>query len=268
MKITEQPQSVAIDVNAAASFSVEASGVSSYQWQFSRDGGSTWQNAGFTGSRTNEMTVEFNSSRIQYVFRCELTGKDGSQAYTDTVKASEAMKITEQPQSVEIDGYETVSFSVKANGVSSYQWQFSRDGGSTWQNAGFSGSKTKEMTVEINSSRIKYVFRCELTGKDETKQYTDIVYVSQIFAITKQPSSVTADVNDTVTFQTAASGVSSYQWEFSRDNGTTWQNAGFTGSKTNTLTVELNSTRIQYVFRCKLVNAEGDVIYTDIVKAK
>ncbi|MGN0159531.1 MAG: hypothetical protein ACI39W_10465, partial [Brotaphodocola sp.] len=63
-------------------FSVEASGVSSYQWQFSRDGGETWQAAGFAGSKTEKITVELNSVRIKYVFRCELTNADGERLFT------------------------------------------------------------------------------------------------------------------------------------------------------------------------------------------
>ncbi|MGN0159532.1 MAG: leucine-rich repeat domain-containing protein, partial [Brotaphodocola sp.] len=145
-EITKQPENVVAGVNDTVIFSVEATGVENYQWQFSRDGGETWQTAGFSGNKTSEMTVELNATRIRYEFRCELTGTDGSKLYTDTVKAAEAFKITKQPINAEVaDVNETVKFSVEASGVSSYQWQFSRDG-ETWQTAGFSGNKTSEMT--------------------------------------------------------------------------------------------------------------------------
>ena len=68
-----------------------------------------------------------------------------------------------------------VTFEVGATGASGYQWQFSRDNGNTWQSAGFKGSRTSEMTVELNSVRRKYVFRCELTGADGRKLYTGVI---------------------------------------------------------------------------------------------
>ena len=63
---------------------------------------------------------------MKYLFRCEVTGKDGSKLYTDVVKAEEAFKIIEQPSDAEVMSVdETVTFEVGATGVKSYQWQFS-----------------------------------------------------------------------------------------------------------------------------------------------
>lgn len=176
--ITSQPSDVDVtNTNEIVAFKVEAAGVGSYQWQFSRNDGASWQSAGFTGSRTSEMTVELNASRMNYLFRCELTGKDGSKKlYTDTVSAKVKFAITKEPEDVQTteETAEAV-FKVEAVGASGYQWQFSRDNGNTWQSAGFKGSRTSEMTVELNSVRRKYVFRCELTGADGRKLYTGVV---------------------------------------------------------------------------------------------
>ena len=267
-EITKQPSDVEAYLNDTVEFRVEANGASSYQWQFSRDNGETWQSAGFSGNRTAMMTVELNATRIQYSFRCELTGKDGSKLYTDVVRAVEAFEITKQPSSVEANVNDTVEFRVEAVGVSSYQWQFSRDNEESWQLAGFSGNRTEAMTVELNATRIQYSFRCELTGKDGSKLYTDSVKAVEIFEITKQPSNTETYVNGTVEFNVEAVGVNSYQWQFSRDNGETWQSAGFSGNRTATMTVELNATRIQYNFRCELTGRDGSKLYTDIVKAE
>ena len=251
-------------------FNVQANQVKSYQWQFSRDNGATWQAAGFPGNRTEEMTVELNAARMKYLFRCEVTGKDGSKLYTDVVKAEEAFKIIEQPSDVEVMSVdETVTFEVGATGVKSYQWQFSRDNGNSWQATGFTGNRTSKMTVELNASRIKYLFRCELTGADGNKLYTDTVKAEEKFAISKQPSDVAVvNADETVTFEVGATGVSGYQWQFSRDNGNSWQATGFTGNRTSKMTVELNASRIKYLFRCELTGADGNKLYTDAVKAE
>lgn len=268
--ILQQPSSAEVtDANETVAFEVEASGVQSYQWQFSRDHGQSWQSAGFSGSRTSKMTVEFNTSRINYVFRCKLTGADGSELYTDTVKAGERFEITTQPADVEVsDVSEPAVFKVEATGARSYQWQFSRDHGQSWQTAGFTGSRTPEMTVELNASRMNYIFRCELTGADGSRIYTDTVQAKERFMIVTQPSDVTiSDVNETVVFAVAASGAKSYQWQFSRDNGKSWQSAGFTGSRTAEMHVALNASRAKYKFRCELTGSDGSKLYTDVVGA-
>ena len=272
LEIIEQPQNVMVtSVTDKVVFNVQANQVKSYQWQFSRDNGATWQAAGFPGNRTEEMTVELNAARMKYLFRCEVTGKDGSKLYTDVVKAEEAFKIIEQPSDVEVMSVdETVTFEVGATGVKSYQWQFSRDNGNSWQATGFTGNRTSKMTVELNASRIKYLFRCELTGADGNKLYTDAVKAEEKFAITSQPSDVdVTNTNEIVAFKVEAAGVGSYQWQFSRNDGASWQSAGFTGSRTSEMTVELNASRMNYLFRCELTGKDGSKkLYTDTVSAK
>ena len=270
--IIEQPQNVMVtSVTDKVVFNVQANQVKSYQWQFSRDNGATWQAAGFPGNRTEEMTVELNAARMKYLFRCEVTGKDGSKLYTDVVKAEEAFKIIEQPSDAEAMSVdEMVTFEVGATGVKSYQWQFSRDNGNSWQATGFTGNRTSKMTVELNASRIKYLFRCELTGADGNKLYTDAVKAEEKFAITSQPSDVdVTNTSEIVAFKVEAAGVGSYQWQFSRNNGASWQSAGFTGSRTSEMTVELNASRMNYLFRCELTGKDGSKkLYTDTVSAK
>ena len=269
LEIIEQPQNVMVtSVTYKVVFNVQANQVKSYQWQFSRDNGATWQAAGFPGNRTEEMTVELNAARMKYLFRCEVTGKDESKLYTDVVKAEEKFAITSQPSDVDVTNTnEIVAFKVEAAGVGSYQWQFSRNDGASWQSAGFTGSRTPEMTVELNASRMNYLFRCELTGKDGSKKlYTDTVSAKVKFAITKEPEDVqTTEETAEAVFKVEAVGASGYQWQFSRDNGNTWQSAGFKGSRTSEMTVELNSVRRKYVFRCELTGVDGRKLYTGVV---
>ena len=267
--IIKQPSDVAVvNEDETVTFEVGATGVSGYQWQFSRDNGNSWQATGFTGNRTSKMTVELNASRIKYLFRCELTGADGNKLYTDAVKAEEKFAITSQPSDVDVTNTsEIVAFKVEAAGVGSYQWQFSRNNGASWQSAGFTGSRTSEMTVELNASRMNYLFRCELTGKDGSKKlYTDTVSAKVKFAITKEPEDVQAtEETAEAVFKVEAVGASGYQWQFSRDNGNTWQSAGFKGSRTSEMTVELNSVRRKYIFRCELTGADGRKLYTGVI---
>lgn len=74
--IYTQPQSQTICGNSA-SFTVEAAGVVSYQWQMSSNGGSSWSNVtgtDFTGVTTPTLNIANAASYSGYQFRVVLTG--------------------------------------------------------------------------------------------------------------------------------------------------------------------------------------------------
>ncbi|HCT35706.1 MAG TPA: hypothetical protein DF292_01560 [Firmicutes bacterium] len=179
--ITSQPQDTTIPEGAAATFSItaelpddEASGVLSYQWQQSTDGGSNWGNA--DGATTNSYTTPaatFASNGHQY--RCQVINtREGVSAtfFSNSVALSVVAgpTITNQPQNITILKGTTAIFSVTAEtadggigGVLSYQWQLSTDGGSVWSNV--DGATTHSYTtalVTITSNG--YQYRCKVTN--------------------------------------------------------------------------------------------------------
>lgn len=87
-----------------------------------------------------------------------------------------------------------------------------------------------------------------------------------VIVITKQPEYAVAQVGDTVSFTVAATNVVSYQWQFSNDNGFSWQDSSMTSAKTATLSdYEVTTTRLSYLFRCKLTGSDGAAVYTNVV---
>ena len=81
-----------------------------------------------------------------------------------------------------------------------------------------------------------------------------------------QPKDWYGSIGDTVVYTVVAMNVAAYQWQYSDNDGVTWRN--FTGdSKTDTLTfVVTESTNPTRLRRCKLTDADGNIIYTDAVK--
>ena len=80
---------VVATVGEKVSFEVTAVGANSYQWQYSPDNGNTWKTnwaSSVTGSKTSKITLPVKSSSLKYQFRCVITGKDGSQIKTNSVK--------------------------------------------------------------------------------------------------------------------------------------------------------------------------------------
>lgn len=90
-ELITQPVSATAAVGDKVSFTVEAVGVASYQWQFSSNNGSTWSDSTATGARTNTLSnYEVTSARLSYKFRCKLTDYDGNVVYTDVVGINQA----------------------------------------------------------------------------------------------------------------------------------------------------------------------------------
>ena len=80
-----------------------------------------------------------------------------------------------------------------------------------------------------------------------------------------QPKDAVGDVGDTVTFTVVAMNVASYQWEVAKIGTNTWNNSGSAGATTETATTVIANTTYNYRLRCKLTDADGNVIYSDEV---
>ena len=261
--VTVQPQSVTAAEGETAIFTVEAVGTDlSYQWQYKTPTGS-WKNATATGNKTDTLTVPATMSRSGYQYRCKVSnslGQDLSQPALLTVAS--APVITVQPQSVTALESSTAVFTVAAVGSDlSYQWQYKTPTGS-WKNATAEGNKTDTLTVPVTMSRNGYSYRCIVSnnvGQDISEPA--VLTVSAPPVITVQPQSVTANLDEIVTFSVTATGADlQYQWQYETPTGSTWKNATATGNKTDTLTVPATESRNGYSYRCKVTNAAGEDI--------
>ena len=146
-KITTQPSDVTVDEGKSYSISLSATGTSlGYQWQYSTDNGSTWNNTYLTGYDTDTLHdpdayLSWNGRR----FRCIVTDSCGNSVTSASILLTvvEVPKITSQPSNVTVGEGKPYSLTVSASGTDlSYQWQYSTDNGSTWNNSGLSGNKT------------------------------------------------------------------------------------------------------------------------------
>ena len=84
--------------------------------------------------------------------------------------------------------------------------------------------------------------------------------------ITKQPENVTCNVGATVSLSLTATGVTAYQWQFSSDGGNTWSKLYWDGATTDTMTFTANETRMANLYRCMLTDADGNEVYTNVVR--
>ena len=85
------------------------------------------------------------------------------------------------------------------------------------------------------------------------------------FAIVKQPEDVEGEIGETITFSIEATEAVSYQWQNSLD-GESWANSNLSGSKTATISVPVTNGRYNYQWRCVVMDAKGNVLYSDSVQ--
>lgn len=88
MFIIYQPKNWYGAVGDTASFTVTAMNVSTYRWQTSSDGGTTWKNSSTSTTGYNAPTISFlmEERLVGILRRCKLTDADGNELYTDVVQ--------------------------------------------------------------------------------------------------------------------------------------------------------------------------------------
>ena len=274
LAITAQPESVTATVGDTAYFTVTAAGDGlTYQWQYSNNGGTTWNNSPAEGNKTATLTVPATQDRNGLKYRCKVTDSHSSTLISDaatlTVSGQAVFAITVQPENVTAAVGDTVHFTVTATGDGlTYQWQYSSSGSTKWYNSPAEGNKTATLTVPATQDRSGNRYRCKvfdshgsaLTSSAATLTVTE----AAVFAITAQPENVTANVGDTAHFTVAASGDGlKYQWQFSDDGGAKWYNSPAEGNKTATLTVPATQDRSGNKYRCKVTDSNGSKLTSD-----
>lgn len=83
--------------------------------------------------------------------------------------------------------------------------------------------------------------------------------------ITDQPVDYEGYIGDTATFTVVAMGEGlTYQWYWY--NGTKWQTSGMTGNKTATLSGEINTGRLTYLYHCEITDKYGNKVTSNEVR--
>lgn len=170
--ISAQPQAVTACTGSNTSFSITAVNPGSYQWQVDTGTGFTdISNTGpYSGAQTATLSLTaVTASMNGYQYRCVIASCPSSitsAAALLTVNSSAA--ISTQPVSVSICQNGNTGFNVIAGGtISSYQWQVSTDGGTTYTN--ISGATSSSLTLNntslsLNGNR----YRCVISGPCNT----------------------------------------------------------------------------------------------------
>ncbi len=191
--IGTEPKSVTANAGNTVKFTVKATGSElTYQWQYKKAGSSTWYNSTSSGNQTVTLSVEATAARDGMQFRCVVKNAVGS-VTSSAAKLSvrTAPTITAQPKSASATVGDIVKFSVKAaGGALTYQWQYKKDGSSTWYNSTSTGNKTATLSVSATMARNGMKFRCKVTNDlgTATSSAAKLTVSEKQFTVTFNPN--------------------------------------------------------------------------------
>ena len=255
-----------------ASVSGQPSGTTStsYQWQYSSDGGKTWANSTWGGSTTNKISSFGGDFEGKY-FRCMVTTTSSqwnvpvaySAAFGPLVKGSASISATLGGSAV-VGGKLTASVGgLPSSGTNtvSYQWQSSKDGNS-WTNS------TTGNTKALSTGDLGLRYRCLVSA---TNPYYTIAsgYTAASAAIGKGTVNASVSISGTKSVGSkltanvsglpgTGANTIAYKWQWSKDGSTGWTDSGYTDAKASSIVMHADD--VGYYYRC-VITVSGNAYY-------
>ena len=262
--ITGQPEDTMVALGESASFSVTANGTGlSYQWYYSKNGGASWTK--WSGKTAASFTIKGSTTNNGCLYRCVITGGSGSITSEAAMLTVEGVKptILSQPSAVTAEAGQTVVFEVEAAGKDlSYQWQYSKNHGATWTDCKNEGYDTARFSFTVKAGLNGRMYRCVVRNSaGSTKSAGAMLTVDGVKpAILTQPSDQTAEAGAAVVFKVSAAGTDlTYQWQYSKDNGSTWADCKGEGYDQPEFGFTAAAKYSGRMYRCIIKNASGSV---------
>ena len=255
-----------------ASVSGQPSGTTStsYQWQYSSDGGKTWANSTWGGSTTNKISAFGGDFEGKY-FRCVVTTASSqwnvpvaySAAFGPLVKGSASISATLGGSAV-VGGKLTASVGglpTSGTNTVSYQWQSSNDGNS-WTNS------TTGNTKALSTGDLGLRYRCLVSA---TNPYYTIAsgYTAASAAIGKGTVNASVSISGTKSVGSkltanvsglpgTGTNTVAYKWQWSKDGSTGWTDSGYTDAKASSIV--MHAEDVGYYYRC-VITVSGNAYY-------
>ncbi len=267
LEITAQPADV-LTWPGTVTFAVKAGGDGlSYQWYYSKNGGETWTASTTTAAKTASFPVNAREEINGYLYRCVITDAYGDQVTSGTAALTVriALDITAQPEDVPTaPGAVIISVGAKGDGLT-YQWYYSKDGGTTWVKSTAASAKTADFSVNARKDLDGYRYRCVIKDAygNQMTSGAALLTVHAALTVTAQPADLTT-APKSVTFTVKASGDGlTYQWYYSKDGGQTWVKSTSASAKTAAIAVNARKEIGGYLYRCTVADCYGQQVTSD-----
>ncbi|MBR4948280.1 MAG: leucine-rich repeat domain-containing protein [Clostridiales bacterium] len=267
--ITKEPEDYTGYLGSTATFTVEAEGEDlQYQWQVFKN--NTWANCSVKdGAKTDTLSLEAKESRNGSNYHCVITDKNGNTVTSNkaTLNVVTLLKIETQPEDFTAAAGEMATFTVAAQGSGlKYQWQTFKNG--SWTNCSINdGARTDTLSLEAKESRNGSKYQCVITDKNgETVTTNEVkLTVATPLIIETQPEDVSGAAGEMATFTVVAEGSGlKYQWQTLKNGA--WTNCSVNdGAKTDTLSLEIKSSRDGSIYHCVITDKNGASVTTEDV---
>lgn len=273
--ITAMPKDCEVANGNQAEFTVTAPSATSFQWQCSDNGGSSWYNTGIGGDTSRQETLRFasNAQLAKRLYRCVVSFPNSSTLVSKPARLVLAARfaISSQPEDCTAAAGSTAFFAIEAERATSFQWQCSDNEGKSWYNTGIGGSTSTQARIEFIASAglAKRRFRCLAFFPDGTSSASSSAHLKlSTNQITGQPQDTTAPTDSEVSFTVQAQGAVSFQWQCSDNGGDSWYNTGIgnAASRQSTLRFTANATLAKRLYRCVVTFQDGTTTATQNAK--
>ncbi|MCB0699496.1 MAG: hypothetical protein KDC11_06580, partial [Chitinophagaceae bacterium] len=275
--ITSNPPNRTVCAGTGTTFTISASNATSYQWQYSSNGGSTYSNvpnsSPYSGVTSTTLTLSTTTTGMSgYRYRCIASGT-GSPATSShgTLTVNPTPSVSSHPSSTTVCEGASAFFSVTASNATGYQWQVSTNGGSTYTNVTntgiYSGATTSTLGLSSVSTGITtYAYRCVVTNScGSANSNPAVLTVNKVPVISSQPANSTVCAGNNTSYSITATGVTSYQWQIGTGStfynitpGLSYYGTTFSGETSSSLSViNPNIFSASQTFRCVLTNSCG-----------
>ncbi len=101
-------------------------------------------------------------------------------------------------------------------------------------------------------------------GSNNPLLNTTIHFASVPPVITGQPADAAVVAGDKATFTVTATGATSYQWQYSKDGGSTWLNSTSSGGKKAAFSFTATAAMNGRMYRCVVANAYGSTVTSPV----
>jgi hypothetical protein len=280
--ITLSPVSVTVCENDIATLTASAKGTSlTYQWQLDEANianGVDIANGGtYTGVTTSSLTITNPSSSLSdKSYRVLVSGVEGCgstvTSTTATLTVTTYPRISVDPISASICEGGNATISLTASGTNlKYTWQDKPTGSGTFTNTTassvISGINSNILTFSTAPASAAKDYKVLITGTCGTTSST-VASIGLTFLprVTLSPVSLSACNGSAATLSVTATGTDlSYQWQVSSTQTPTYTDISgnaYAGTTSNTLTITTNESLSANLYRAKITNGCGIVVYS------
>ena len=269
MEMISQPSNVTVSVNQRTEFTVEAKGDNlTYQWYYKKAGSSEWNkwNGHSTASTSAISNVTWDGMQVY----CKVTDEYGN--FVDSKPASitirQPLRITVQPSENTVDLGDSITLSLKAEGIGlTYQWYYKKVGQisfNKWNNR-IHASETVTPNVTWNGIQLYCVVKDK--AGNTVKSNTIKVTVTQELKIITQPINKTIKFGDNISLSLKVQGIGlTYQWYYKKTGQTSFNKWNGRTHASETCTPNATWNGIQLY--CIVKDSSDNQVQSNIITVK